>query len=490
MSGREPHVNLDGSRELVEAIFSFVRDSIAVTNLQGDLVKVSRGTLINHGYESESDLLGKSALVLISEPDREKALRNMSLTLEKGIVENEEYQLLRKDGSTFPGELTANIMYDSSGSPSGFVAVVKDITERKKSEEKLRRLYDAVNTAAIGLAGLDELGNLSFVNESFKHMWGYEEHEILGRDISSFFQDDGKELLTKKIALEKTNRQFHAELLARRKDGVDFIVMAYMAPFRESEGLAKGYFCSFIDVSGTKWLERELYEKIRDMETFGHIVAHDLKTPLITIMEFSRLLGEQLAGKLNDEEKDIVRRIVTSSSDSIAMIEDLRKYYFIDREEDRLEEVDIRLIISQVLAALEGKNLLAAAKITIEPEKIIITWKPTAIYHIFHNLLENAVKFGARNITISYEKREKAHRFLIKDDGWGIENYFVEKVFDVFSRSPSARKSSVGTGIGLAIVKRLIEKHGGKISVESRKGEGSTFIFEIPVIYMTIYDKS
>jgi PAS domain S-box-containing protein len=486
MSGREPHDNLDRSWNLINAIFSFVHDSIAVTDMEGNLVKVSRGTLISHGYEKESELLGRSALILIAECDRERAMRNMALTRQKDVLENEEYLLLKKDGTTFPGELTADTIYGETGEPSGFVAVVKDITERKKSEERLRWLYNAVDSAMVGLAALDEFGNFSFVNKSFKSMWRYNEDEILGRDISSFFKDDGRELLTRKIALEKTDREVHVELVASRKDGTTFSVMVYLSPFKDKEGVPRGYFTSFVDVSGSKWLEKELREKIQDMEAFGHIVAHDLKTPLITIMEFSRLLAEQLMEKLTDEEKDIIHRIVASSSDCIAMIEDLRKYYFIDREEDRYEEIDVRLLITQVLTSMEGKNLLVATEVEIKPQRIVMTWKPTALYHIFQNLLENAVKFGAKKITIEYESRQDRHRFSVRDDGWGIENYFIDKIFDIFSRSPSARKSSIGTGIGLAIVKRLIDKHGGYIGVESLKGEGSTFTFEIPIIRINI----
>lgn len=482
----EKHIareTLKSSPELLDAIFLSVSDSIIVTDLEGNLVKVSRATLEHHGYTDEEEMIGRSSLILIDERDREAAIHNMEVTLKDGRVNDKEYRLVRKDGSCYYGELTANVIRDKMGKPIGFIAITKDITERKKSQEQIQWLYDAVQSVLSGIATIDRTGHITFANEALFRMWGYNRDELSGKEISLLFEEESRAKVIKRVQIEKPLEGWQDESIAIRKDGTFFNVMCYVAPLCDGCGKVSGYFISFIDISSERRLQRELSQKVKDLEAFGHIVAHDLKTPLISIMEFSRLLSEQVTDRLSNDEKDIMNRIVSCSGETIQMIEDLRKYYFLDHEEDKYEEIDISLIFSQVFSALEGKDMLSLAEIKIDPDMPpVITGRPTVMYHILYNLIENAVKFGGAQVSVSYRQVSGFHRFSIKDNGWGIEPYFHAKIFDIFSRSPKARKKSHGTGIGLAIVKRLVEKHRGRIWFESSEENGSTFTFELPVV--------
>lgn len=343
---------------LLDTIFSSIHDGIVVSDLEGRLVRVNQGALRMYGCSEESEMLGMSAFDNIRESDRERASRNMTRTLETGMV-REEYILLRKDGSEYPGELTANVIYDEAGNPTGFVAIVKDNTERKARE-------------------------------------------------------------------------------------------------------------------------KELGERIRDCEALGQIVAHDLKTPLLAVMEYSRFLSEDASGKLSEEENNFLSRVIACSHDAYQMIEDLRRYYSLGQEKDGIEQVEPGQVIQQVLESLGAVSSLRDVNISIQGDIPAIAWRPTQLYHVFYNLIENAVKFGAKSIKVGYEKRNNYHRFTVKDDGWGIEEFFLGKVFDIFTRSPKVRNKRGGTGIGLAIVKRLIEGHNGRIWVDSAEGKGSAFTFEFP----------
>ncbi len=444
---------------------------------------MSQGTLEHHGYTDEEELIGRSSLILIDERDHDAAIRNMEVTLKGGRINDKEYRLKRKDGSWYYCDLTANVIRDRMGKPIGFIAITKDTTERKKTQEQLQWLYDAVQSVLSGITTIDRAGHITFANEALFRMWGYEKDELTGKEIFLLFDEESRARIIRRVQEEEPLEGWQDESIAIRKDGTSFNVMFYVAPLCDGCEKVSGYFISFVDISRERKLQRELSQKVKDLEAFGHIVAHDLKTPLISIMEFSRLLSEQASGKLNDEEKDMMNRILSCSGETIQMIEDLRKYYFLDHDEDGNEEIDLSLVFSQVFSALEGKDILSLAEIVIEPDMpSTIMGKPTAIYHILYNLIENAVKFGASRVSVSYQYVSGFHRFSIKDNGWGIEKYFHTKIFDIFSRSPKARKQSHGTGIGLAIVKRLIEKHRGRIWFESAEGIGSTFIIEIPEV--------
>jgi len=474
---------LKSSPELLDAIFLSVSDSMVVTDLEGKIVKVSRATLEHHGYQNEEELLGRDALFLIDEREHDAARENTEIALKTGSVKDREYRLVRKDGSLYYGLLTANLIRSSAGKPIGFIAITKDITDTKKSNEQLQWLYDAVQSVLSGIVTVDRTGHITFANKALFQMWGYEKDELIGREISVLFEEESRAQVIRRVQIEKPQEGWQDESIAVRKDGDSFNVMFYVAPLCEACDKISGYFISFIDVSSERRLQRELSQKVKDLEAFGHIIAHDLKTPLISIMEFSRLLSEQAMEKLGDDEKDMMNRIVTCSGETIQMIEDLRKYYFLDHEEDRYEDIDMPMTFSQVFSALEGKSMLSLAKIEIDPGMPgNITGKPTVLYHILYNLIENAIKFGGTHVSVSYQQVPGYHRFAVKDDGWGIESYFHGKIFDIFSRSPKARKKSHGTGIGLAIVKRLTEKHRGRIWFESSEGSGSTFTFEIPVV--------
>lgn len=216
-------------------------------------------------------------------------------------------------------------------------------------------------------------------------------------------------------------------------------------------------------------------------EAFGQIVAHGLKTPLLTITGYLNLLAEELSGKLSGEEREILDRVVARSKEVLSMIEDLKSYFFLDQSRNGYEESQINPLIDKVIESLKCKTDGAPVRFKVQKEIPSVIACPAELYQVFYNLLENAVKFGADEIELSYKRGQHTHRFMIKDNGWGIESYFVSKIFNIFSRSPRAKKDRGGTGMGLAIVKRLIERHNGKIWVESTVGQGSIFMFELPV---------
>ncbi|MDQ7826048.1 MAG: PAS domain-containing sensor histidine kinase [Candidatus Eremiobacteraeota bacterium] len=466
---------------LLGTLFASFHDSVVITDLEGKIQRVSKGTLTSHGFSDEGEILGRSAFDLIHPSEYERARRNLAIALESGLVKDAEYLLVRKDGTTFYGELTASTLCSESGAPAGFVAITKDITARKENEEKLSFFYNAVNAALVGFLVIDRSGTLYYANEYFSNLLGFEKREMAGRDICSFFSEATRELLVTRIGLGTIAGRWHEDLVALEKDGGTIEVATFFSPYIDEEGSVKGYLVTLVDISGERQLRRDLAEKVRDMEIFGHIIAHDFKTPLISIQEFSRLLAEHATNKLCDEEKDMLARIVSGSREALAMIDDLRRYYLIDREEEHYAEVDVKAMLEQISMQIKAEDRFARVRIVPEGELPLMMVRPSAFHHILHNLLENGAKFGASLISVRYDRHRDFHRFTISDDGWGIEPFFIKKVFDIFSRSPKARKESSGTGIGLAIVQRMVKKHGGRITAESIEGKGTTFSLEIPV---------
>jgi two-component system, sensor histidine kinase and response regulator len=223
-----------------------------------------------------------------------------------------------------------------------------------------------------------------------------------------------------------------------------------------------------------------LRDKVADLEAVNRTVSHDLRAPLRSVRGFAQLLADSLAGKLDEEQQHFLRRITMASERMAGMLDDLFSLLRLSAAEESLPDTDCGAVLRDVLEDVRSDVETAGAAVTQDALPRLRA-NPMLLGQVFQNLIVNAIKFRgpeALRIHVSAERQARGWRFGVRDNGIGIPDDSLERIFDLFSRLGGANLS--GTGVGLALCKRAVEKHGGRIWVESTQGQGSTFYFIIP----------
>ena len=233
-----------------------------------------------------------------------------------------------------------------------------------------------------------------------------------------------------------------------------------------------------------KALFTEIAAKNEELETFVYMISHDLKTPIVTIEGFIGAMREDFGDQISKGQEEYIRYISDAALKMEALINDLLELSRIGRMTEEKSDFSFAAIVEEVLKSLQPQIQVRGIEVKIQEDIPDVYAEKKRFMQVMENLLTNAVKYiGKENscprIDVGVQYRDGQNVFFVRDNGIGIEEMYFEKIFQVFQRLPSAKKAGEGTGIGLAIVKRIIEHHGGSVWVTSNPGEGSTFFFTI-----------
>ncbi|MBX2872987.1 MAG: tetratricopeptide repeat protein [Saprospiraceae bacterium] len=219
------------------------------------------------------------------------------------------------------------------------------------------------------------------------------------------------------------------------------------------------------------------------LENFAYIASHDLKSPLRNVVSFSQLLARRLKDKITSEEKDYLNFIISGTKEMSSLIDDLLNYSLVQREKLNVEKIAVKELLQRVVDRNQPLIEEAEAAVEIQAPATEIRGDAIKLNQLLENLFTNALKFHQADekpkVQIKFEEREKEYFFEVKDHGIGIDPQYFEKVFMIFKRLHT-KKEYEGTGIGLAICKKIVEQHGGRIWLESQLGEGTSFFFTLP----------
>ena len=232
--------------------------------------------------------------------------------------------------------------------------------------------------------------------------------------------------------------------------------------------------------SSTGTLE-ELERSNDELAQFAYVASHDLQEPLRAIVGFLQLLESRYAGQLDEKGRQYIKRSVNAGHRMQSLIQDLLTLSRVNTKGRPFESTDLNGVVTEVLNRLEKQIQEKAATVTTESLPNVMA-DPKQIHTLFQNLISNALKYNEHPepaISIGCREQENDYCFFIKDNGIGIEPKFYERIFIVFQRL-HGRQEYHGTGVGLTLCKKIVERHGGSISVESEKGQGSTFFFTLP----------
>ncbi len=376
---------------------------------------------------------------------------------------------------------------------TGYVAVIfRDITERKKAQEALR-LSNIYNRSLIE-ASLDPLvtighdGKITDVNKATELVTGYSRDELIDTDFMDYFTEPEKARNGyQKVFREGFMSDYALEI--RHKTGRVTPVLYNASVYKDESDEVIGIFADARDVTECINAEEILKSKLEELarsnaelEQFEYVSSHDLQEPLRMISSYLQLLQRRYQGNLDDKADKYINFAVDGAARMQNLINDLLEFSRVTTRAEKPEPTDCELVLNQVLSSLELYIKENKATVTHDALPEVVA-DNTQLAQVFQNLIANGIKFHsdeAPKIQISAEKKEKEWLFSVKDNGIGIDSQYSEKIFDVFKRLHN-KEAYPGTGIGLAVCKKIIERHGGRIWVESELGKGSSFYFTLPI---------
>lgn len=274
------------------------------------------------------------------------------------------------------------------------------------------------------------------------------------------------------VSQKMAKGEFELELHIQSEDEIGELARSFQAMARDLRSL----------YSSLEQKVKELARSNADLEQFAYVASHDLQEPLRTISGFAALLARRYQGKLDAKADEFIRHLMEGAQRMHDLVQALLAYARLGAKDVPFREVDCGALVKEVLGSLEASIKEIGASITADPLPIVLGEK-VQLVQLFQNLLGNAIKFrGSQPVRIhlSAEQDDGAWKFSLEDNGIGMEPRHTGRIFMIFQRLHT-REEYAGTGLGLAICKKVVERHGGKIWVDSQLGRGSTFYWTIPI---------
>ena len=467
-------------------------DTITI-HRDGKLLFINKAGLTLFGAETEDQLLGLTMNDLIHYSYREKIaqrIENMIKYMKQVPVI--DISVKRLSGSYIDVSVASTpVLYHSI---PHVITILRDITERKKNEEIKNQLASIVLNSGDAIYAMSIDGQIQSWNPGAEKLYGFIEKDAIGRNISivvpEFKQNELNHLLNK---VSKGERIEAFETKRQRKDESMLDVSLTISPIREESGLVTSVSAIARDITFKKQVEEELRRYAEELAlsneelyVFSYAASHDLQEPLRSIQNFIETLNKKYKKRLGPEMEEQIKAADDGVTRMYRLITDFLMYSRVGTERAIKEEVDCNKALKDALANLEVavKESKAAIKQFTLPK---VYGNYIQMTQVFQNLVANAIKYQGESkptIEISAEKKDGMWLFAVKDNGIGIEQWFSERIFIVFQKLHDHRKYP-GSGIGLALCKRVIEKHKGKIWFESEVGKGTTFFFTLPILEET-----
>jgi len=399
------------------------------------------------------------------------------------------FQNIKKDKTLFEAEIKVG-SFELSG-VTYFQTIIRDVSERRRAEINLQKSvakFKALFEFAPNAMLISRGGQFIQINPAFEEMFGYNEVDLTDLSLAKLTHPEDRQLHIEleRDLKEKQSQKYSLEKRYVKKDGTFFYGFVNVSIIKGETKELDYFITQIIDVTRQKKAEEQVLshltelEKInQELDQFAHIVSHDLKAPLRGITAIANFIEEDI----NDENYEEVLGNLGLLKNRIARMDSLitgiLAFSKVTKVIDNKEYLDLHQIVQGVIEMLTPSDNVQIKILKILPS--IYTSK-VSIQQIFQNLLSNAIKYNDKKICeiiIDYRLEEKAHLFIVGDNGPGIPSKFHDRIFDIFQTlQPKDRVDS--TGVGLAIVRKRIESAGGKIWVESELGKGAKFIFTLP----------
>jgi PAS domain S-box-containing protein len=472
-------------RLLVESVRDY---AILTLDLDGTVRSWNAGAEAIKGYKS-SEIIGKNFRQFYTQPDldRDYPTYELKQAIATGRYEDEGWRV-RKDGTRFWANVVITPLRDESGELIGFSKVTRDLTDRRRAEEKLRQSEERIRLMVgsvkdYAIIMLDPQGRIVSWNEGAERIKGWTAKEIIGESFERFYSAED-------IAAGKTRHELEVATATGsfedygwrvRKDGTRFWANVVITALRDETGTLKGFSKVTRDITERKSAEEALRKAYEELESFSYSVSHDLRAPLRSMDGFSDELLEMYKDKLDARGKDYLGRIRQSAQRMARLIDDLLNLSRLGRTKLNRETVDLSELARKIASDLRHADPERQVEMVIAPG-MVAEADPTLIRVVLENLIGNAWKYTSRRptarIEVGVDRQHGSPIYFVRDDGAGFDMEYLPKLFGAFQRLHHDDRFP-GTGIGLATVKRIIHRHGGEVTAMGAVEKGATFTFTL-----------
>jgi PAS domain S-box-containing protein len=506
---REAEQALTESEEHFRTLVEGVKDyAIFMLDADGHVATWNTGAEWIIGYHAE-EILGRSYSTLHTqdEIERRHPERQLETAMRHGRAELEGWRP-RKDGTKFLGSTVVTALHNPDGKLRGYAVIIRDVTDRRKAEEELRRSearHSAILESALdAIISIDHEGLVREWNAAAERMFGYPRSEAIGRKMDQLVAAPAlMELYENGLANYLITGAGSligrpVELTAKRADGSEFAIELALSPIPGAS--APLYSAVIRDITARKAaaeevqrLNAELEQRVRDrtaeleaanheLESFSYSVSHDLRAPLRHITGFVGMLQSQAESQLDADSKKLLQNIAEAADRMARLIEALLAFSRTGRADLRKTRVTIANVVNSAINELRGetRGRKVEWKVDTLPD---VEGDADLLHQVVINLLSNALKYTRPRTTAQIEvgAREEGNEivFHVRDNGVGFDPRYTDKLFGVFQRLHRASEFE-GTGIGLANVRLIVQRHGGRVWAEGEPGKGATFYFTLP----------
>ncbi len=492
---KETEEKLKESEEKFRLMVQNIKDyAIFMITPDGHVQSWNEGAENIKGYKAD-EILGKYISVFYTNDDIKKGIpeSNLKIAGENGHLETEGWRV-RKNGEKFWANIIYTALYDEKKKLKGFSKLTRDITKQKQSADDLKAInnfLDSVLENIPNMVFVKDAESLNFVrfNKAGERLLGTPKAELLGKNDHDFFPKEQADFFTGKdrAVLSQLDIVDIPEEPIDTKNGRRWLHTRKI-PILNSSGhpvYLLGISEDVTEMRNAKLeLERKTHELMRsntELEQFAYVASHDLQEPLRTVSSYVQLLASRYKDKLDEDANEFIDFAVDGSKRMRQLINSLLEYSRVNRIKP-FEWINLTDVLDEIKHDMKEQ---------IEESGAIISYKKmpeiygdtVLIGQLFQNLIGNAMKFrGSKKpeIRIGSERKNGEFIFSVKDNGIGIPKEYSDKIFVIFQRL-NGREKYPGTGIGLSICKKIVERHGGKIWVESEPEKGSAFYFTIKV---------
>lgn len=493
----------DSERKFRETVLYLDEGYYSVT-LEGKLLDHNRAFARIIGFPQDEDLRGTDVPDFWSHPAQRREY--VALLTAGGAISSHQVEAKRQSGEKITVLLSAHVVLDDSGGPHHIEGVVLDITPRIRAEEELRQLNqeleqrvaeraaelsDLYNYAPCGYHSLDEEGMFVRINDTELNWLGYTREELLGKlRFSDIITPASLETFARNFAVFKERGWISdLEFDLVRKDGTTMPVLLSATAARDQDGHFVMSRSTMIDYADRKEAEDALHRSQtrleavnQELEAFAYSVSHDLRAPLRAIDGFSHMILEDYGDTFDAEGRRLFDAVRANAQRMDQLITDLLALSRVARAETVASRLDMDALVRKVFAEIAPAEVESVVSFSVSslPE---VYGDETLIRQVWSNLLSNALKYSRtkteRHIEVGGYVDGSVTVYYVKDNGVGFDPRYAHKLFGLFQRLHKATDFE-GSGVGLAIVQRIVHLHGGKVWAEGSPDEGATFYFALP----------